>query len=247
MADSLFKLVVADSLFKLIEVIFFLNLHSVAFRRWVVVLQFSLIQGVFNLIEDEFFIFFFFSVKCSFGLCCLGLWWGFFFFLVEEFWILPSLICLLLVRESILMKALWTFEYDRKIVTAANIVIKHPIIVHVAKRIRLGKVYSWGICCLPYLTGNCGTRPFFFGRSWRRAGTHKWPKIPTASTAFPLLGAPQASGNKPNPLPRKGKKPEGCPLRPEEISSCRDTLGQIRVAEVRPNNRRSVVLIQLSQ
>ena len=42
----------------------------------------------------------------------------------------------------------------------------------------------------------------FYGRSGRRAEADKrpaLPKIPSAPSAFPLLGAPQAPGNKPNP------------------------------------------------
>ena len=51
-----------------------------------------------------------------------------------------------------------------------------------------------------------------------------WLKIPLALSAFPLLGSPQAPGNKSNP-PKGGKS-----LRGQEISSCLDTLGQIRAA-----------------
>ena len=75
----------------------------------------------------------------------------------------------------------------------------------------------------------------FFGGPGRRAGAHTrpaWPKIPPDSSAFPLLGAPQASGNKYNshPTPKGVKAWEDDSLRPEEISSCRDTLDQIRAA-----------------
>ena len=97
---------------------------------------------------------------------------------------------------------------------------------------RQGAYYS---CCsgLLHAPPNVQVRhKAFFGASGRRARAHTrpaWPKIPSAPLAFPLLGAPQAPGNKPNSP--KGVKPwvDG-PLRPEEISSCRDTLGQIRAA-----------------
>ena len=88
-----------------------------------------------------------------------------------------------------------------------------------------------GICCSPHLTGKCGTRPSL-GGSVRRAVAHTrpaFPKIPSAPSAFPLLGAPQAPGDQPNP-PEGGKSLGEGPLRPEEISRCRDTLGWIRAA-----------------
>ena len=79
----------------------------------------------------------------------------------------------------------------------------------------------------------CGTGPFL-GGSGRRAVAHTrpaFPKMPMAPSAFPLLGAPQAPGNEPNP-PRKGVKAWGeGPLRLKEISRHRDTLGQIRAAD----------------
>ena len=55
------------------------------------------------------------------------------------------------------------------------------------------------ICCLPHQTGK--TAQGLFGGSGRRAGAHTRPafsKIPTVPSASPLLGAPRASGNKPN-------------------------------------------------
>ena len=42
----------------------------------------------------------------------------------------------------------------------------------------------------------------FYGGSDRRAGAHThpaFPKMPTAPSAFPLLGEPQAPGDEPNP------------------------------------------------
>ena len=42
----------------------------------------------------------------------------------------------------------------------------------------------------------------FYGGSGRRAVAHThptFPKMPTAPSAFPLLGAPQAPGDEPNP------------------------------------------------
>ena len=44
------------------------------------------------------------------------------------------------------------------------------------------------------------------------------PKIPSAPSAFPFFGAPQASANKPN-LPKGVEAWGDGPLRPEEISS----------------------------
>ena len=54
--------------------------------------------------------------------------------------------------------------------------------------------------------------------------------MPTAPSAFPWLGAPQAPGDEPNP-PEGGKSLGGRPLLPKEISRYRDTLGQIRAAD----------------
>ena len=59
----------------------------------------------------------------------------------------------------------------------------------------------------------------FLGGTRRRAVAHmrpEFPKMPMAPSAFPLLGAPQAPGDEPNP-PRKGVKAWGeGPLRPKE-------------------------------
>ena len=66
------------------------------------------------------------------------------------------------------------------------------------------------------------------GGSGRRARPNTcpaFPKMPTAPSAFHLLGAPQTSGN--NPPRKPGGK---APLRPKEVSRCRDTLGRIRAA-----------------
>ena len=61
--------------------------------------------------------------------------------------------------------------------------------------------------------GMYGTRPFFGwdraqGRSPHAPGS--LPKMPSAPSAFPLLGAPQAPGNEPNP-PEGGKSLGGRP------------------------------------
>ena len=63
-----------------------------------------------------------------------------------------------------------------------------------------------GICCTPHWTDKYGIRPFFGGSGYRtQAHTRPaWPKIPSAPSAFPLLGAPQVLGNKPN-APEGGK------------------------------------------
>ena len=72
-----------------------------------------------------------------------------------------------------------------------------------------------------------------FGSSEQRAVAHTrpaFPKIPTAPSAFPLLGAHQVPGDEPNP-PEGSKSLAGGPLRPKEISRYLDTLGQIRAAD----------------
>ena len=54
-----------------------------------------------------------------------------------------------------------------------------------------------GICYSPHLTSKYGTR-LFLGGTGRRAVAHtcpEFPKMPSAPSAFPLLGAPQAPGN----------------------------------------------------
>ena len=87
-----------------------------------------------------------------------------------------------------------------------------------------------GICCTPHLTGKCGTRPFLVGPDAGPYPTRArhFPKVPTAPSAFPLLGAPQTPGDQP---------PKGViawmegPLRLKEISRHRDTLGQIRAPD----------------
>ena len=101
-----------------------------------------------------------------------------------------------------------------------------------SRTVRITPILICGICCTPHLTGKCGTR-LFLGGSGRRAGAHTrpaFPKMPTAPSAFPLLGAPQARGDVSKPP--KGVKAwgEGL-LRPKEISRYRDTLGQIRAAD----------------
>ena len=81
-----------------------------------------------------------------------------------------------------------------------------------------------GIWWLPHPMDMCGTRPFY-GGSEARAVAHTrpaFPKMPTAPTAFPLLGAPQAPGDEPN-TPEGGKRLGKAPLKPKEISRYRDT------------------------
>ena len=74
----------------------------------------------------------------------------------------------------------------------------------------------------------------FLGGTGRRAVAHTRPafaKMPTAPSAFPWLGAPQAPGDEPHP-PEGGKSLGGeGPLRLKEISRYWDTLGQIRAAD----------------
>ena len=59
---------------------------------------------------------------------------------------------------------------------------------------------------MPHRTGKCGTK-LFFGGTGCRAGAHRRPafsKNTNGPVAIPLLEAPQAPGNKPNP-PEGGK------------------------------------------
>ena len=59
----------------------------------------------------------------------------------------------------------------------------------------------------------------FLGETGRRAVVHtrpEFPKMPTAPSAFPLLGAPQAPGDKPN-LPEGSKSLGGRP--PEAVGN----------------------------
>ena len=74
---------------------------------------------------------------------------------------------------------------------------------------------DWSICCTPHLTGKYGTKPFLGGTGRRVvAHTHpEFPKLPTAPSALPLFGAPQAPGDKPN-LSEGSKSLGGGPLRP---------------------------------
>ena len=82
-----------------------------------------------------------------------------------------------------------------------------------SRTVQVTPILICGIWCSPHLTGICGTGPFL-GGSGRRVGTHTppaFPKMPTASSAFPLLGAPQAPGDEPPPEEGKslGKAPWG--------------------------------------
>ena len=63
----------------------------------------------------------------------------------------------------------------------------------------------------PY--GQVWHKAFFLGGTGRRAVAHtrpEFPKMPTAPSAFPLLGAPQAPGDKPN-LPEGSESLGGRP------------------------------------
>ena len=69
-----------------------------------------------------------------------------------------------------------------------------------------------GIWCTPQPYGHVWHKALF---GWDRAqgrAPHAWSlsKIPSAPSAFPLLGAPQAPGNEPNP-PEGGKSLGGRP------------------------------------
>ena len=101
-----------------------------------------------------------------------------------------------------------------------------------SRTVRITPILICGIRFPLHPTGICGTRPFLVGPS---AGpeptrTRHFQKMPTAPSAFPLLGTPQAPCNN-SP---KGVKAWGQgPLRPKEISRYRDTLGQICAADVK--------------
>ena len=69
----------------------------------------------------------------------------------------------------------------------------------------------------------------FYGGSERRAVAHTRPAFLKMPTAFSLIGAPLAPGD--NPTSKRVKVWGESPLRPKEISSYRDTLGQIRAAD----------------
>ena len=103
--------------------------------------------------------------------------------------------------------------------------------------------------------GQVWHKAFFYGGSGRRAVAHTrpaFPKMPTAPSAFPLLGAPQAPGDEPN-LPEGSKSLGGRPPEAEgnypaaETHPARSAPLPARSAEVRPNNWRSTVLIQLQR
>ena len=68
-----------------------------------------------------------------------------------------------------------------------------------------------GICCSPPPNGQVWHKAFFLGGSGRRAGAHTrppFPKMPTVSSAFSLLGSP---GDNPLPPPEGGKSLGGRP------------------------------------
>ena len=70
-----------------------------------------------------------------------------------------------------------------------------------SRTIRITPILICGIWWPPHPTSMCGTRPFF-GESRRRAVAHTHPafqKMLTAPSTFPILGAPQASGDEPLP------------------------------------------------
>ena len=93
----------------------------------------------------------------------------------------------------------------------------------------------------------------FYGGSGRRAVAHTrpaFPKMPTAPSAFPWLGAPQAPGDEPSLLEGSkslgGRPPEAEGNYPAaETHPARSAPLPARSAEVWPNNWRSTVLIQL--
>ena len=114
-----------------------------------------------------------------------------------------------------------------------------------SRTVRITPIVICGICCSPHLTGKCGTRPFL-GGSGRRAGAHTrptFPKMPTAPSAFPLLGVPQAPDDKPT-HPEGGKSLGGRPPEAErkspgtETHSARSVPQITRPAEVLPGNWR---------
>ena len=79
-----------------------------------------------------------------------------------------------------------------------------------SRTVRITPILICGIWCMSHPPN--GTRPLF-GGSERRAGAHTrlaFLKMPTAPSAFPLLGAPQAPGDvPPNGVKAWGKPPWG--------------------------------------
>ena len=57
-----------------------------------------------------------------------------------------------------------------------------------------------GICRMSHRADECGTRPFLkeFRRRIGAQTRSAAPKMPRATSAFPLIGAPQVPGNKPS-------------------------------------------------
>ena len=123
--------------FKLVVVGSLLNLHSAAFCRHITILQSSLNQGELSLFEDKVFGIVSFAIK-SFSevLCWIFVVWVFYEFLIAEgFEFFPVSFIYFQMGKSIIMKRLWTFEYDRERVAAAKIVIDLSFIVHVVSKV----------------------------------------------------------------------------------------------------------------
>ena len=87
-----------------------------------------------------------------------------------------------------------------------------------------------GICCSLHRTGKCGLRPFLW--VWVQGQSLHAPcmvKNTYGSVGIPLIRGTSGSGQLTQP-PQGIKAWGDGPLRLEEISSCRDTLSQIRAA-----------------
>ena len=101
----------------------------------------------------------------------------------------------------------------------------------VTKMIGTGPEYL--LTAPPY--GQVWHKAFFLDGTGRRAVAHtrpEFPKMPTAPSAFPLLGVPQAPGDIPN-LPEGSKSLGGRP--PEAVGNPQEP--RHTLPELRPDNR----------
>ena len=110
-----------------------------------------------------------------------------------------------------------------------------------SRTVRITPIFIYGIWCPPHPTGMCGTRPFLVGPGTGPEPTNSWhfQKLPTAPSAFSLLGVTQAPGNNPPPKGVKawGKAPWGRRKSPgTETHSARSMPQITRPAEVLPGN-----------
>ena len=82
------------------------------------------------------------------------------------------------------------------------------------------------ICCSPYLTGKCGTRPFLGGSS-RRAGAHPRPSFPKMPTAPSASGAGRLTQPPRGELKPRGTDPWGRRKSPGTVTHSARSVPQI--------------------